>query len=138
MAVERVLSSRRVVTPDGVRPGAVHIRGGKIQSVSGRFDRTGLDFGNNVIMAGVVDTHVHINEPGRAEWEGFTTATQAAAAGGITTLVDMPLNSVPATNSVAALESKIAAAQGKCWVDVGFWGGVVPGNTAELEPLLAA
>jgi allantoinase len=138
MAVDRILSSRRVVTPDGVRPGAVHIRDGKIQSVSGRFDRTGLDFGNNVIMAGVVDTHVHINEPGRTEWEGFTTATQAAAAGGITTLVEMPLNSIPATTSIAALEAKIAAAGGKCWVDVGFWGGVVPGNSGELAPLLAA
>src|SRR5579871_5315902 len=83
MPVDRVLSSRRVVLPDGIRPAAIHIREGKIEEVSGRFDRTGLDFGDYVIMPGLVDTHVHINEPGRTEWEGFTTATQAAAAGGI-------------------------------------------------------
>jgi allantoinase len=81
---------------------------------------------------------VHINEPGRTEWEGFRTATRAAAAGGVTTLVDMPLNSVPATTSVEGLRAKIAAAREQCWVDVGFWGGVVPGNTPQIEPLLAA
>jgi allantoinase len=138
MTVDRVLSSRRVVLPDGIRPAAIHIRDGKIDSVSGRFDRTGLDFGNYVIMPGLVDTHVHINEPGRTEWEGFTTATQAAAAGGITTLVEMPLNSIPATTTVDAMQAKIEAAQGQCWVDVGFWGGVVPGNADQLEPLLEA
>ena len=89
-------------------------------------------------MPGLVDTHVHINEPGRAEWEGFSTATRAAAAGGITTLIEMPLNSIPATTSLNALHEKVAAAQNQCWVDVGFWGGVVPGNVAELKPMLAA
>ena len=86
-------------------------------------------------MPGLVDTHVHINEPGRTEWEGFHTATRAAAAGGVTTLIDMPLNSIPATTTVAALETKRKAAKNKCWVNVGFWGGVVPGNAGQLKAL---
>ncbi len=89
-------------------------------------------------MPGLVDSHVHINDPGRADWEGFDTATRAAAAGGITTLVDMPLNSIPSTTTVAALEAKRRAADGRCHVDVGFWGGVVPGNARDLEPLARA
>jgi allantoinase len=89
-------------------------------------------------MPGLVDTHVHINEPGRTQWEGFTSATRAAAAGGITTLIDMPLNSIPPTTTVAGLEEKLAAARGECYVDVGFWGGVVPGNTSELAGLSSA
>ena len=89
-------------------------------------------------MAGLVDSHVHINEPGRTEWEGFATATRAAAAGGVTTLIDMPLNSIPPTTTVAGLEEKLAAARGQCSVDVGFWGGVVPGNAGELAGLAAA
>ena len=88
------------------------------------------------MLPGLVDTHVHINEPGRSEWEGFETATRGAAAGGVTTLVDMPLNSVPATTSVEGFRAKIDAARGKCWVDAGFWGGVVPGNAAEIGPLM--
>ena len=86
-------------------------------------------------MPGLVDTHVHINEPGRTDWEGFETATRAAAAGGVTTLIDMPLNSIPATTTAAALEAKRTAARKKCWVNVGFWGGVVPGNAGELRAL---
>jgi allantoinase len=97
-----------------------------------------LDFGDLVISPGIVDTHVHINEPGRTEWEGFDTATRAAAAGGVTTLVDMPLNSIPATTTVKALQAKRAAARGKCCVDVGFWGGVVPGNDGDLDALVDA
>jgi allantoinase len=89
-------------------------------------------------MPGVVDTHVHVNEPGRTEWEGFESATRAAAAGGTTTIVDMPLNSIPATTSVAALEMKRAEARGHCFVDVGFWGGVVPGNATALAPMVRA
>jgi allantoinase len=96
-----------------------------------------IDCGGSVLMPGVVDTHVHVNEPGRTEWEGFETATRAAAAGGVTTLVDMPLNSVPATTTREGLRVKMAAAEGKCRVDVGFWGGVVPGNTSELAGLLS-
>ncbi len=96
-----------------------------------------VEAGAAVVMPGLVDTHVHVNEPGRTEWEGFDSATRAAAAGGVTTIVDMPLNSLPPTTSLAALEAKRAAAAGRCHVDVGFWGGIVPGNLGELEPLAA-
>ncbi len=135
------LRSRRVVTPDGVRPAAVRVDGSQIGAVCApdALD-PGLpctDLGDAVLMAGLVDSHVHINEPGRSEWEGFRTATRAAAAGGVTCLMDMPLNSVPATTSVAGLDAKLAAADGKCWVDVGFCGGLVPGNLDELAPLHA-
>ena len=135
MPPDLVLRSQRVVTPAGVRPADVHLRAGKIRRI-GRIGRI-LDCGNSVVMPGLVDTHVHVNEPGRTQWEGFATATRAAAAGGITTLIDMPLNSVPATITRQALREKAAAARGKTCVDVGFWGGVVPGNTGELEGLLA-
>ena len=87
----------------------------------------------SVVMPGLVDSHVHVNEPGRTDWEGFDTATRAAAAGGITTIVDMPLNSVPATTTCAALNTKRDAARGQCHVDVGFWGGIVPGNHDQIE-----
>lgn len=87
------------------------------------------------VLPGMVDTHVHINEPGRTDWEGFASATTAAALGGVTTLVDMPLNSIPATVDVASLRAKQRAAHGKIRVDTGFWGGIVPGNTAQLRPL---
>src|SRR5689334_1773199 len=91
--------------------------------------------GDRVVMPGLVDPHVHVNEPGRTEWEGFATATRAAAAGGVTTLLDMPLNSIPPTVSVAALDEKRSVASGQCFVDVGFWGGAVPGNAGELPAL---
>ena len=94
--------------------------------------------GESAVMPGLVDTHVHINEPGRTEWEGFATATRAAAAGGVTTLIEMPLNSIPATTTAAGFREKIAAASGQLNVDVGFWGGVVPGNVSELRPLWEA
>ena len=93
------------------------------------------DLGDLALLPGLVDTHVHVNEPGRTEWEGFATATRAAAAGGVTTIIDMPLNSIPPTVDVAALETKRKAATGQCHVDVGFWGGAVPGNVGELTPL---
>ena len=96
------------------------------------------DFGDSVVLPGLVDTHVHINEPGRTEWEGFATATRAAAAGGVTTLVDMPLNCTPEIVNVNALEGKRMAAQGKAWVDWAAWGGVVRGNVEALAPLAAA
>jgi allantoinase len=132
----------RVALPDGIRPAAALVRDGRIADVLDRdaaieADRE-IDAGDLVVMPGLVDTHVHVNEPGRTEWEGFDHATRAAAAGGVTTLVDMPLNSIPATTSVAALDAKRAAAAGRCHVDVGFWGGVVPGNARELEPLARA
>lgn len=137
-----VIRSRRVVTAGRPRPAAVHVAGETIVAVAAFDDVPGgaelRDFGDRVVMAGLVDTHVHCNEPGRTDWEGFATATRAAAGGGVTTLVDMPLNSVPATTTVAALEAKLAAAAGKLAVDVGFWGGVVPGNARELRPLHAS
>jgi allantoinase len=139
MNIIRVIRSERVVTPEGVRPATVHIRNGMITAVGPYDDSRGTaavyDARKSVVMPGLVDTHVHINEPGRGDWEGFETATRAAAAGGVTTLVDMPLNSVPATTTVAALEAKRAAARKKCWVNVGFWGGVVPGNAGELRAM---
>src|SRR5215218_7236901 len=134
-----VVRGRRVVTPDGMVPASIHIEAGTITAVRA-WDEVGrasiIDAGDAVVMPGLVDTHVHINEPGRTDWEGFETATRAAAAGGITTLVDMPLNSIPATTTHEALRAKMEAAQGRCRVDVGFWGGVVPGNTGEIAGLL--
>ena len=131
-----------MVTPEGVRPASLHIHEGTIRRVAGWDDVPRNvaveDVGDLVLMPGLVDTHVHVNEPGRTEWEGFETATRAAAAGGVTTLLDMPLNSVPATTSVVGLEAKRVAARGKCAVDVGFIGGVVPGNARDLAPLRAA
>lgn len=132
------LRSQRVATPDGLRPAAIHVEQGRIEHVSPPEETSGtvIDCGDAVVMPGIVDTHVHINEPGRTEWEGFETATRAAAAGGITTLIDMPLNSIPATTTREALQAKAEAVQGKMRVDVGLWGGVVPGNMGELEGLL--
>jgi allantoinase len=138
VSVVRAVRSRRVVLPDGVRPATIHIDGGTIVSVDDADVAPAFDCGDLIVMPGLVDTHVHVNEPGRTEWEGFETATRAAAAGGVTTVFDMPLNSIPATTSLAALAAKRAAARDKCAVDVGFLGGVVPGNAAELEPLSRA
>ncbi|HEV8629543.1 MAG TPA: allantoinase AllB [Thermoanaerobaculia bacterium] len=138
-----VVRGRRVVTPEGVRPASVHVAGGVIVAVAA-YDDAGpsgaprLEAGELLVMPGLLDTHVHVDEPGRTEWEGFRTATRAAAAGGVTTLVDMPLNSIPATTSVAAFQVKLAAAAGQLAVDVGFWGGVVPGNAGELRGLAEA
>lgn len=139
MSSDLILRSRRVVTREGAHPATVHIRQGRIECVASWDDAPAEmldDCGDAVLLPGLVDSHVHINEPGRTGWEGFTTATRAAAAGGITTLVDMPLNSIPATTTREALRAKIEAAQGKTHVDVGFWGGVVPGNAGELAGLL--
>src|SRR5713226_9506216 len=137
-----IVRGKRVITPEGERPAAIHIRGGTISAVCDFADvPPGIpiqDAGNSAVMPGIVDTHVHINEPGRTEWEGFSTATRAAAAGGVTTLIEMPLNSIPARTNVPAYSEKLAAAQSKLWVDVGFWGGVVPGNIGELHSLWEA
>lgn len=141
---EFLLRSRRVVRPQGVGPAALRIRGGRIAEVitgaaaEAAADVPVTDVGDSVVMPGIVDTHVHINEPGRAEWEGFATATRAAAAGGVTTLLDMPLNSVPPTTTREAFHAKVEAAAGRIRVDVGFWGGLVRDNLAELLPLRAA
>lgn len=134
----QVVRSRRVVTPAGEQPAALHIDAGVIKAVTAWDDASAdvVDYGELAILPGIVDTHVHLNEPGRTEWEGFATATSAAAIGGITTLVDMPLNSIPPTTTREAFAAKRAAAKGQCSVDVGFWGGVVPGNQGELAGLV--
>src|SRR3954453_4435162 len=134
---EFVIRARRVVLPGETRAASIQVRGGAV--VAGReFDVAGrgrelFEVGDDaVLMPGLVDTHVHVNEPGRAGWEGFQTATRAAAAGGVTTLIDMPLNSIPPTVTVGAVDAKRRAAVGQCQVDVGLWGGAVPGNLADL------
>ena len=127
--------------PDGVREAMVSVEGGVIAAVQ-PWDENVLsygkviDVGDHVLMPGLVDAHVHVNEPGRTEWEGFETATRAAGAGGVTTIVDMPLNSIPPTTTVRGLEEKLEAADGQCLIDVAFWGGVVPGNVHELAGLV--
>ncbi|HXG70813.1 MAG TPA: allantoinase AllB [Gemmatimonadaceae bacterium] len=150
-----LIRSERVVLPDGIRPATIVVTDGRIAAIephSGKPSTSAqgatadkndgaastIEASGSVVMPGLVDSHVHINDPGRADWEGFETATRAAAAGGITTLVDMPLNSIPSTTNVAALDAKRRAAAGRCHVDVGFWGGLVPGNTRDLEPLARA
>jgi allantoinase len=137
------LRSRRIVGPDGrVRPGTVLIEQGRIRALVSRPASATVppdvpveDLGTRVISPGLVDCHVHINEPGRTDWEGFATATRAAAAGGVTALVDMPLNCLPVTTRRAALEEKLRAAAGQLHADVGFWGGVIPGNAGDLAEL---
>ena len=140
--VDLVLRSARVVTPQGIVPAAIAVAGGKITAIAEPGPEPdaarSIDAGDAVVLPGVVDTHVHVNEPGRTEWEGFATATRAAAAGGVTTIVDMPLNSVPVTTTVDALERKARAAAGRAAVDYAFWGGLVPGNLDELGPLSRA
>jgi allantoinase len=135
---EWTIRGRRVVLPDGITSASIRVRNGVIHEIGPYNLPADEDAGELVIMPGLVDAHVHMNEPGRTEWEGFFSATRAAAAGGVTTIIEMPLNSIPATTSVAAFHQKVAAASGQCWVDVGFWGGVVPDNSAELHPLLHA
>ncbi|GIL26875.1 allantoinase AllB [Actinocatenispora comari] len=132
---ELTIRSRRVLLPDGERPASVHVRDGRIAAITDYTDGGGTDLGELALLPGLVDSHVHVDEPGRTEWEGFATATRAAAAGGVTTVIDMPLNSIPPTVDVDALECKRSAAEGQCAVDVGFWGGAVPDNLDRLAEL---
>ena len=143
-----VLASSRAVIEGRLSPATIVISTitGKITAVVPTvlpkvlFPRGTLytDYSPNVLLPGLVDAHVHLNEPGRTEWEGFWTGTQAAAGGGVTTVIDMPLNAIPPTTTIAGLKEKTAAAQGQCWVDVGFYGGIIPGNVEELKPLVRA
>jgi allantoinase len=140
MTLDRVIRARRAIVDGAETPCAIGIQAGRIAAIDA-IDAY-LDAADDVILEdhevllpGLVDTHVHVNEPGRTEWEGFTTATRAAAAGGVTCLIDMPLNSVPPTTTVDALELKTECARSQAWVDVGFWGGAVPGNIDDLPKL---
>jgi allantoinase len=140
MRYDLAIHAERAITSIGDRPVTVCVRDGvivdllELNSPVNAYEEVRLD---GVLFPGLVDTHVHINEPGRTSWEGFATGTTAAAAGGVTTVIDMPLNSIPPTVNVLALAEKEKAAEGKCVVDVGFWGGSIPGNTADLLPLLS-
>ncbi|MFJ3579563.1 allantoinase AllB [Streptomyces rubiginosohelvolus] len=138
--IQLILRSTQVITPDGTRPASIAVSGGSIAAVlpydaevpsTARLE----DVGDHAVLPGLVDTHVHVNDPGRTEWEGFWTATRAAAAGGITTIVDMPLNSLPPTTTVENLRVKQEVARTKAHVDVGFWGGALPDNVKDLRPL---
>ncbi|KAF3835736.1 hypothetical protein F7725_028294 [Dissostichus mawsoni] len=142
--------SQRVLLGDEIRPAVILIKDGKIHQilsdisvdvpceVSTFVDGMVLDVADSVVMPGIVDSHVHVNEPGRTSWEGFWTATRAAAAGGVTTIVDMPLNSIPPITTLSNFRDKMQEATGKCFVDTAFWGGVIPGNQLELRPLMEA
>jgi len=137
---ELAIKSTRTVTPEGLQAALVLLKDGRILDVvpaDTAVDCPMLDVQDLALLPGVIDPHVHINEPGRTEWEGFNTATRAALAGGLTTLVDMPLNSAPVTTSVANLEQKLAATHGQLHTNCGFWGGIVPGNAGEVEGLIA-
>jgi allantoinase len=143
VAAELVVRARRAVVGGEERAVAVEVMGGVITAfhaydadVEATHEHEIAD--DEVLLPGLVDTHVHVNEPGRTEWEGFASATRAAAAGGVTTIVDMPLNSIPPTTTLAALDVKREAARGQTWVDVGFWGGAVPGNVPDLADLHGA
>ena len=136
----KALHSIRVLLPDGIQEAVILIDKGIIIDVVNQLPTTDnielIELGSKLLMPGVIDPHVHINEPGRTEWEGFDTATKAALAGGITTLVDMPLNSSPVTTSAIAFDEKIAAIKNKLHTNVGLWGGIIPGNDKEIEPLI--
>ena len=136
-----VIRGRRVVYQGAVAPASVHIRAGRISAITPFEEEVPSSVeivtagDDSFVMPGLVDSHVHVNEPGRTEWEGFETATRAAVAGGVTTIVDMPLNCIPATTTLDGLQAKLAITSGKMHADVAFWGGVVPGNTGELSRL---
>ena len=143
--IDLIVRGRKVILPGApdAAPASIHVQHGRVSAIAAASQDLPagvpvFDAGDLVLMPGIVDPHVHINEPGRVDWEGFSTATRAAAAGGVTTLVEMPLNSIPATTSAEGFRAKLAATAGKLNVDVGFWGGVVPGNTAELRPMWEA
>jgi allantoinase len=139
-AFDLVIRGRRVLTAAGIGPQEVAVRGGVVLAVEPLgFGLSGAEIielaDDEILIPGLVDTHVHVNEPGRTEWEGFASATRAAAAGGVTTIIDMPLNSIPPTTTVEALKLKREVAADQVFVDVGFWGGAVPGNKKDLRPL---
>src|SRR2546421_7321279 len=135
-----VIRGRRVVLPSALVPASIHLSAGRVSAIT-PFEEIPSDCEiveageDSLVMPGLVDSHVHVNEPGRTEWEGFATATRAAAAGGVTTIVDMPLNSIPPTVDAGALDVKRKSAEGQVFVDTGFWGGAIPGNGGQLRGL---
>src|SRR5258705_620304 len=133
---DAAIHSNSVVTPNGIIDATVVIKDGSIEDVMPGFLENAIDVGSKVLMPGIIDPHVHINEPGRTDWEGFDTATKSAIAGGITTLVDMPLNSSPVTTTAKAFEEKILSSKNQLHTNCGFWGGITPGNEKEIEPLI--
>lgn len=140
VGLDVVIRARRAIIDGRETSAAVGVRDGRVAvvaAVDADLDAgTVVELGEDeVLLPGLVDTHVHVNEPGRTEWEGFASATRAAAAGGVTTIIDMPLNSIPPTTNVDALEAKRAVARDQAFVDVGFWGGAVPGNVPDLQAL---
>ena len=157
MIFDKALHSRRVVLPNGVKEATIFIKDGKIIEITegaldskfqiSDFKKAGLSdeiypkcesLGDAVIMSGLIDPHVHINEPGRTDWEGFDTATRAAAAGGITSMIEMPLNASPVTTTAAAFAEKLTATEGKLHVNCGFYGGLIPSNYDDLTALMEA
>ncbi|MVM37128.1 allantoinase AllB [Spirosoma sp. HMF3257] len=138
--IDRVISGNKICTPEGIRPAVVLIKDGLIADVRSELPTNlignVIDIGDSILMSGVIDPHVHINEPGRTDWEGFNTATRAAITGGLTTLVDMPLNSSPVTTTAAAFDQKLAATNGQLHTNCGLWGGLVPGNTDDIDRLI--
>ena len=141
-APDLIIRGQTVVSADAIGPASIHVRGEKIVAIRAYADIADCEIveagDDAIVMPGLVDTHVHVNSPGRTEWEGFLTATSAAAAGGVTTMIDMPLNSIPPTTTLSGFKIKLDTAKTDCVVDVGFWGGLVPGNTAELARMFAA
>jgi len=135
---QRSIYSENVWVENRLQPATVSFSNGTITAIHFEKLNGAEDFGNHVIMPGVIDVHVHINEPGRTDWEGFDTATQAAAAGGTTTIIDMPLNASPVTTTLKAFEQKCEASKGKMNVNVGFYAGLIPGNASHLESLIKA
>ena len=138
MENSKSIYSNRCWLDGKLQPATIVMDDGKISAIHLNKIEGAEDAGDNILMPGIIDAHVHINEPGRTEWEGFDTATQAAAAGGITTMVDMPLNASPVTTTVKAFEEKLAATKNKMHVNVGFYGGLIPGNQSDLEGLMMA
>lgn len=130
------ISSSRVLLGNELVPATITFEDGVVTGIANGVQDDAKSYGDLVILPGIVDAHVHLNEPGRTDWEGFESGTKAAAAGGVTTVVDMPLNAIPPTTTVENFETKLSAASGQCWVDVAFWGGVIPGNEDELVPLI--
>ncbi|MFN8578778.1 MAG: amidohydrolase family protein, partial [Candidatus Sericytochromatia bacterium] len=139
--IDLALYSKNIIIDNETKSGYILISDGKIIDIVSEFDNKNIevhDYSNETIISGIVDCHVHINEPGRTDWEGFETATKAALAGGITTLIDMPLNCSPVTTTLNALNIKMEEVKNKLWVDCGFWGGIIPNNFENIEPLLKA